>query len=574
MTSMSAPRKDVEDLEHPANPELSSTVRRGVIWSLANTALLKFASIFISAVVARILDPRAFGIFAVAATVYGIVFMIGELGLSACLLRADLDLDSLAPTMVTVSVGTSVIQAGAMFAFARPIAVALGSGAAASPIRVMALVVIIVGIFAVPSAQLMRDFRQEKIFLAEVVSFVPSTIALVLLAKSGNGAMAFAWSRVIGQLVSGCVLFFAVPKKYHPGMARNALSVLFSFGMPLGFANIVNYVLLNVDYALIGHLLGAVSLGTYVLAFNVASWPASLLGNMINNVSLPAFSRVKSDHERLTGSIASALRWLCLVAMPMSALSIALARPLVLTIYGPKWAGSAPVLSVLALYGAISIICVLFANMLAGLGRTKVLVVMQVLWLGALVPGMVLGVRWGGIAGAAVAHVAIIVPIVLPIYVIVLKRATRVRLVSLLRAALPAISASLGAAAAARATASQFANPVVELAAGMVAGGLAYVVVIAPVALALLDERRRSSPVARHILGIYNCAGRLIGLPVGAQPKHSSRRVGQESTGPVSGQVGPQSVGAHMLPVRSAEEQAAALALLISLAKPYPGSGL
>ena len=66
-------------------------------------------------------------------------------------------------------------------------------------------------------------------------------------------------------------------------------------GVPLGAANIIGFILLNVDYGLIGHLLGAVALGVYVLAFNVASWPQSLLGAMINNVSMPAFSRVKND---------------------------------------------------------------------------------------------------------------------------------------------------------------------------------------------------------------------------------------------------------------------------------------
>ena len=36
-----------------------------------------------------------------------------------------------------------------------------------------------------------------------------------------------------------------------------------------------------------------------VLAFNVASWPASLLGAVINNMSMPAFSRVKHDPNLL-----------------------------------------------------------------------------------------------------------------------------------------------------------------------------------------------------------------------------------------------------------------------------------
>ena len=46
---------------------------------------------------------------------------------------------------------------------------------------------------------MIRDFKQRKIFLANAISFVPSTVLLIILAKSGNGAMAFAWSRVVGQ---------------------------------------------------------------------------------------------------------------------------------------------------------------------------------------------------------------------------------------------------------------------------------------------------------------------------------------------------------------------------------------
>ena len=118
---------------------------------------------------------------------------------------------------------------------------------------------------------------------------------LFLLAISGSGAMAFAWSMVVGHFVSGCVVVASLPKHYRPDVARSALSVLFRFGLPLGGANLVNYILLNIDYALVGHIMGAVALGSYVLAFNVASWPASLLGAMVNNVSMPAFSRVKHD---------------------------------------------------------------------------------------------------------------------------------------------------------------------------------------------------------------------------------------------------------------------------------------
>jgi lipopolysaccharide exporter len=578
MTTTSA-RPTGEDPDPGRQPEanakpLGTRVRRGVVWSLASAALLKSVSVITTAVVAHILDPRDFGIFAVASTAYTIVSALGELGVGSCLLRADFDVELLAPTMSTVSVVTSVIQAAAMIAFAHPIATALGSPAAAGAVKVMAFVVIIVGIFTVPSARLIRDFKQDKVFLAEVLSFVASTPVLLLLAKSGNGAMSFAWSRVIGQFVSGCVLLASVPKGYRLGFSRSALSVLFKFGLPLGAANIVNYVLLNVDYALIGHLLGAVALGTYVLAFNVASWPSTLLGFMISNVSMPAFSRVKRDGGNLTDAMVSALRAVSLVVMPMTALSVALARPLVLTLYGAKWAASAEVLSILAVYGGVSIICVLFANILAGLGRTRILLLIQVIWIGSLIPAMAIGVHWDGILGAAIAHVSIIGPIVLPSYLLAVRKTTGVRILPLARAMTATLLASSAAAIGARVAASHFADPLLQLAAGLAFGGLIYLTAVAPQAIRLLNRAQQPGPRARRILRFYDNAARLVGLAGNSAPKHAvrgGRRSALQTPGRATLAEVAEASSGRIADARSyATSQQTALLLLMSMARPVP----
>jgi lipopolysaccharide exporter len=500
---------------------LSSHVRRGALWSIASTLVLRMATIFITAIVAHILTPHDFGVFAVATTAYTIITNVGELGAASCLIRADLDIDALAPSMTSASLISTAVLAVVMTAFAGPIAAALGSVDGAGPIRVMALAVLLVGAFSVPSAQLTRDFKQDKLFLANVISFIASTPVLIILAKSGSGAMAFAWSRVAAQFVSGCVVVASVPRIYWPGAARSAFSVLVKFGIPLAGANFVNAILLNVDYAFVGHLMGAVALGTYVLAFNVASWPASLLGAVINSVALPALSRVKHDFNLLNKAIAGAVRAVSLVVMPMCALTIALSRPLVLTLYGARWAESANVLSVLSLYGAISIICVLFANMIASLGRTRFILAVQLVWLGTLVPAMALGVHERGIVGAAVAHIAVIGPIVLPSYLVALKKATGVHLGALMKAALPAILAATAAAFAARSAASQFATPLLQLVAGSAAGGLIYLALTAPLAIALLSHEQPTKGPLLPILRVYDSIARFARLPVPSRPMNS-----------------------------------------------------
>jgi lipopolysaccharide exporter len=503
---------------------LSSSVRSGAIWNLASTLLLRLTGIVVTAVVAHILSPRDFGIFAVASTAFTIVSSLGEFGVSSCLVRADLDLDSLAPTMATVSLITSVLFAGAMVFWARPIAAALGSADAAAPVKVMAITVVLVGVFAVPTAQCMRDFKQDKIFLANALSFIPSTALLLILAKSGSGAMAFAWSRLAGQVVSGIVVAASVQKNYLPGLSRGALSVLYKFGIPLAAANFIGFILLNVDYALVGRHLGSVQLGIYVLAFNVASWSSTLLSSVINSVSIPAFSRVKHDPRLLRDAIDNGLRAVAVVAMPMCTLLMVISRPLVLTLYGARWHAAAPVLSVLSVYGVISIICLLFSGMLTGLGRSRFVLIVQMVWLAALFPAMTVGVRKDGIVGAAIAHIIVIGPIVLPSYLIALKRATGVRVSMLVKDVLPSLTAASVAAFLARLAISPFPSPAVQLVVGVITGGLVYAVAIAPQALILFLREKTVDSRVRRVLRVYYNAGKMAGLQVGTPPKHAARR--------------------------------------------------
>jgi PST family polysaccharide transporter len=490
---------------------------------VASTVLLKLSSIGITAIVARILTPHDFGVFAVANTVFTIVVAFGEFGVTSCLARADLRVRDLAPTMWTVSLGSSLVVAAALVFFAEPIAAALGSADGAGPVRVMAIIMILTGVAAVPTGQCVRDFKQNKIFLANMLSFIPSTVVLLVLAKSGDGAMAFAWSRVAGQLTSCVVILVATPKLYLPGISRNALSILYRFGVPLAVANFVGYLLQNVDYALIGHFMGPVLLGTYVIAFNVASWSSSMLVGVLTTVAMPAFSRVRHDTERLMAAMADGVRAVVLIAAPMCALVMVLARPIVLTLYGERWASAANPLAILSLYGLIAIICMLFANMLAALGRSTFLLLVQLVWLIALVPAMALGVHKDGIVGAASAHLVIIIPVVLPCYLFALKRATGVKISMLMNASLPALIAAALAGAIAWVVASELHSPLAQLIAGGTAGGLFYGTVTAPQILTVIGRGKINNPVVRRVMRIYLHIGRSLGLDVGPRPRHARR---------------------------------------------------
>jgi PST family polysaccharide transporter len=208
----------------------------------------------------------------------------------------------------------------------------------------------------------------------------------------------------------------------------------------------------------------------------------------------------------------------------MCSVIMALARPLVLTLYGPKWIASANVLSFLTIYAAVSLICVLVANIISSMGYPKLLLAIQLVWLFTLAPAMVIGVHEDGIVGAAFAHIAVICPIVLPCYLVVLKRATGVTFRMLAGAVVPALGAAVVAGLVAKGAASQFNNSLAQLLVGALSGGAIYVFVALPQFLSRLKptqlKKLKKNPIFR---GYVNLA-KTLGVAVNGGPRHAAPR--------------------------------------------------
>jgi len=385
---------------------------------------MRFASVGITAVLARLLSKEDFGIFAVALAVYLVVSSLAELGMASAIARSPTEPDDIAPTVTSMSVVVSGGIGLAMAVFALPLASALGQPEAAEPIRILSLCLVLTGIFAVPGAQLVREFRQDRIFLATFVGFLVANPILIFLAVHGGGATAFAWSRVTGQIATGVVLVLSTSRRYRPGWRRGAVGPLVRFGLPLSIANLVNWSLLNADYLILGRLVDAALIGVYMIAFNVANWSTAVLGSVLNSVVVPAFGRVSDNRSRLAAALTSATELVALIALPIGAMTLVLAEPIVVALFGHKWLNASPVLAVLSLYGVLYAFSLLFANVLVAVGKTLQLLLIQLSWVAALVPAIMIGLSYRGLVGVAWAHVVTITLIAVPTYAAAVLRAT------------------------------------------------------------------------------------------------------------------------------------------------------
>jgi PST family polysaccharide transporter len=458
---------------------LDAKAHRGALWSGVNMIVTKFAGIAITIVIVRIVSPHDFGVFAAALIVHTIVSSFAELGVSSCVARRDLKLEDTAPTVAAISLITGLLLAVIVFGLGQ-IASILGAPDAEGPIQVLSLC-IPSSLIAVPTA-MMTEIPSGPPLPATLISFVPANGLLILLALGGDGAMAFAWSRVVGLVCVGLVIVATPQRFFWPRIDRARLVPILKFGLPLAGANLINYTVLNADFAFIGRLLGPAVLGMYVLAFNVASWSTSVMGSTINGVAMTAFSESGTDYAVLRERLTRWARLTALVACPLATMTTVLSSDIVIGLYGEQWAEAGHIVAILALYGGVFTTSLLLSNLLVAKGQSWRVLLIQVIWLVTLVPAIWFGVSVFGVLGAAWANVVIILFIVMPLYITALRPVIPNFSALLFRATGGPLLAAIAAAGAAFLVMLPVTGTWWRIGLATIAGGTVYLAVALPLA--------------------------------------------------------------------------------------------
>ncbi|MEW1976070.1 oligosaccharide flippase family protein [Microbacterium profundi] len=390
---------------------------RGAAWSAVSSIILRLGSLIVGIVLARLLTPEQFGVYAVALTVQSILMTVADLGLSSDLIRSD-EPEKIAPTIATLGLVSGATMTFITAATSTSLAQLMGSPEAAPAISVLAFTLVLGSISLVPYSMLMRRFQQRAMFLVGAVDFVISTTVTLTLVFLGFGVMGLAIGRVTAQIVSSTLQFFLAGVRPRYGLDRTRLKPILAFGLPIATANLLAWGLLNVDNVILARMVGVTALGYYVLAFNVSSWPMNALSQSVRAISMPYFSRAESPSSGLATVVA--IGWAG--ALPAGGVLAVLSAPLISVLYGDKWLAAAPVLAALGVYGALRVIFDIFTGFLYARGRAQPVLWIQVLWLVALVIGMIIVIGPFGIVGAGWVHVIVAAGVVLPAYLIVLRQ--------------------------------------------------------------------------------------------------------------------------------------------------------
>jgi len=335
------------DTPVPLGADLGTMVKRGLKWAFAGAFAVRFGTFLTTLILARILSPRDFGVYAVAFVALLVTVSVNDIGIEATLVRWPHDLDEVAPTATTIVMAFSTALFFAFWFAAPAFARAFNTPDGVGVIRLMSVGLIISGVFTVNSAMTNRTLRVHVRSSGEIAATVVCLCTTLALAKAGFGAYSLAWGNICGNLVVGVVLLVWAPMRYRPGFHLPTARVLLRHGLPLAGAALIFVAIGNTDNVVVGHYLGPVELGFYALAWNMSSWPVVIFSGAVSMVSLSGFAKLQHDRDELSRGFAKSVGAVVAITLPFCVLLAILSLPTIHVLYGQKWTHSATALTFL-----------------------------------------------------------------------------------------------------------------------------------------------------------------------------------------------------------------------------------
>ncbi|MFP3462270.1 lipopolysaccharide biosynthesis protein [Arthrobacter globiformis] len=424
----------------PAPPgEIARAGARGALWQGLAFAVGKAIVLVTTVVLARLLSPEQYGLVALALVLMAYAETVADAGVAQALVYLPRTRDAArAALLISVLMG-GLLTAGAIIS--APLIAAFFDRPDVAPlVRVLALSLLATALAAVPEALLRRELRFRQLTAATVTRACAAGSVTLVLAFAGYGA----WSLAIGTLAgsaayaTACWILLREQLDWQIWRVRKqSLRESLGFGAPAAGSTLLARLIFDVDYLIIGRVLGASALGYYTLAFRL---PELLIINVffvLSTVMFPLYAQVRNDQGRLRSGYLKSVQLQSLYGLTAGVGLAVIAPVLVPVLFGGQWTDAVLPLVFLSLYAAARSLGAGANDLYKALGRPGLSIWISLVRLVILLPVLVLSTRWG-IPGVACAQFAVAVLFAIGMQAVAAK-VMRLQARQLLAAALPGL---------------------------------------------------------------------------------------------------------------------------------------
>ncbi len=369
----------------------------GLIWSFVES-LSGFLIRFLTGIIlARILSPDEFGLIGMTVIFINISLAFIDSGMSQALIRKQNCSSGDYSTVFYFNLAVSLAFYAMLFVGAPWISLFFDEPKLNLILRILGLGLIISSLGIIPITRLKKEVDFKQLTVISVISSLVSGSLAVYLAIRGVGVWSLVVLSIAQQFLTTVLLLIRGSWKPFGHFSRRTLREHYSFGSKLFLSGLIDTVFSSAYLMIIGKFYSTAELGFYSKAQGFSSLPSTTLQTSIARVTYPVLSRLQDDIPRLKEAYQRIIRSTMFFSFPLMLGLAAIAKPMVLALIGAKWEGSIVYIQLLCLSGMLYPLLAINLNVFKVLGRSDLLLRLEVLkkiWaIPVILAGIFIGIK-------------------------------------------------------------------------------------------------------------------------------------------------------------------------------------
>lgn len=375
---------------------MKQKVLSNIIWRFAERVGAQLIGFILSVILARILEPSAYGEVALVTAFLSIiqVFIDGGLG-NALIQKKDADALDFSSVFYFNIAFCIVIYIGTFFA-APYIASFYRNDALTPMIRVMCVTILISGVKNVQQAYVSRTLQFKKFFFTTLIGTVISAVVGIIMALHGFGVWSLITQTLLNSIIDTVLVWVTVKWRPQKMFSIRRVMTLFSYGWKLLVSNLLDTVYGDIQQLIIGRLYSSEDLAFYNRGKNVPNLIVANVNTSIDSVLFPVMSAEQDNRAEMKNMVRRAIMTSNYIMAPLMIGLAFIAEPVVRLIFTEKWLPCVPYLRIFCVIYVFQPIHTANTNAIKAMGRSdiflKVEIVKKVIGIAILLASMRFGV--------------------------------------------------------------------------------------------------------------------------------------------------------------------------------------
>jgi len=395
--------------------------------------LLQVGSI---AIIARLIPPADYGIYAMALPAVMIGMALSNFGLPQAIVQRRTITHLHVSALFWLNLGLAVLIAGVLFALAGPMATFYGEDRVTPVLQAISLTLLFAATTGQYTAVLRRTLRIRQI---EIMTLSAEFLGLAVAVTAALNGLSY-WALVLQQFVTPMLktLFMAVYTRWLPSgpqhvQFRDALESA-RFGGYLAGASILTRLTGYLGTLIAGAFFGPVGVGLFYRARSLAVLAPQRVTDPLGGVFVSTLSRLQDDGEGFRRMFVRLISRANLTILPLAVFVAAGATPLVAVMLGPTWSEAAPLLFWLSVFSFRQGIATGLRTALIAQGQTRTLFLFGIVRIVVLSLSTAIGATMGSLLAMTIAYTLCELFVTLPILVAIAIRRTPLTVMSFMQA--------------------------------------------------------------------------------------------------------------------------------------------